>query len=356
MALQYLVGEEFVSRRVHSVSRNRLVPETTLLVQPRCGGLSTIAREGNGMAAASLSITKRMGESFKAGCRLLCRPILPVLPDSVLNRLPFLGRVCVRGPNGLRLRFHTYGPFGKDRIAIKLARRGFWGYEGETVRVFLMLVEQAHAVFDVGANTGLFALLAGKANPHCRIWAFEPVPFIFDMLRGNVRLNQLSNVETVPCAASDVSGETTFYLTRTSVGVPTDSSSCVGFRADVEPIRVPTITVDDYVRQHGVTRLDLVKIDAEAAESKVLKGAAQTIARHRPYIICEVLDNVEHGLAQQMMEALAYVFFHIAPAGLEKRATLSGSLAVDQRNYLLAPREKEAELMGICAKARLPIR
>ena len=49
--------------------------------------------------------------------------ILPILPDALANRLPFLGRVCVHGPDNLRLRFHTYGSHGKDRIAIKLARR-----------------------------------------------------------------------------------------------------------------------------------------------------------------------------------------------------------------------------------------
>jgi FkbM family methyltransferase len=263
--------------------------------------------------------------------------------------------VCVHGPNNLRLRFHTNGPYGKDRIAIKLARRGFWGYEGETIRVFLLLMESAQAVIDVGANTGLFALLAGKANPQCRVWAFEPVPFVFEMLTNNIRLNGLTNVEAIPAAASDATGETTFFVTRTSVGVPTDSSACAGFRADVEPLRVATITLDDYVDRH-LTRLDVLKIDAEAAEQQVVRGAARTIAQHRPYLVIEVLENVDHAYVELMMASLDYAFFHIAPAGLERHEQLRGSLKVDQRNYLLVPREKHASLTARCASAGLPTR
>ena len=94
------------------------------------------------MEALKLSVGKRMGEAVKAGCRFACGPLLPILPDALTNRLPFLGRVHIQGPGDLRLRLHTYGPYGKDRIAIKLARRGFWGYEGETIRVFLALARK----------------------------------------------------------------------------------------------------------------------------------------------------------------------------------------------------------------------
>jgi FkbM family methyltransferase len=301
------------------------------------------------MQSLPISVRKRMGESIKAGCRFLCRPILPMMPDSLANRLPFLGRICVHGPNNLRLRFHTYGPHGKDRIAIKLARRGLWGYEGETIRVFLDLVKEARTVIDIGANTGLFALLAAKAKPTCRVWAFEPVPFIFDMLLKNIGLNQLDNLEPVSSAVSDFVGESTFYITRTNVGIPTDSSSCQGFRDQVEEFRLPTTTLDEFVSRQKIGRLDLLKIDAEAAESKVIRGALKTIERDRPYVICEVLENVDHSFVQQSFQSLQYQFYHITPETLERHASLQGSLNVEQRNYLFVPTEKMKLIAGISA-------
>lgn len=293
------------------------------------------------MPSLPISVRKRMGESIKAGCRWLARPLMPLIPDSLANRLPFLGRVSVQGPGDIRLRFHTHGPHGKDRIAIKLARRGLWGYEGETTRVFLDLVKNAETVIDIGANTGLFALLAARAEPTCRVWAFEPVPFIFDMLQKNVRLNRLSNVETVAAAVTDFVGETTFYITRTNVGIPTDSSSCQGFRAQVDELRLPAITLDEFVSRHGIARLDLLKIDAEGAEAKVLRGGMRTIERDRPFIIGEVLENIDHRYVQETLQSLRYRFYHITPERLKLHAHLQGSLNVEQRNYLFVPAEKD---------------
>ena len=45
-------------------------------------------------------------------------------------------------------------------------------------------------IFDIGANTGIFALVSGAANPKARIFAFEPVSRVFEKLKGNVALNE----------------------------------------------------------------------------------------------------------------------------------------------------------------------
>lgn len=303
------------------------------------------------MAAPKLSVGKKMGEAVKAGCRLLASPILPILPDTLANQFPFLGRICVQGPDNLRVRFHTYGPFGKDRIALKLAKRGFWAYEGETTRIFLPLVEKARCVVDIGANTGLFALLAGKANPACRVLAFEPIPFIFEMLEKNIRLNRLTNVEAVPAAISDATGEATFFVSHTAVGVPTDSSACAGFRTNVHEVRVPTTTLDEMTRKSELPALDVVKIDAEATETQVIRGGIDTLRTHRPYVICEVLENVDQSFVQETFASLDYEFYHIGPERLQLRRSLHGSLADDKRNYLFAPKEKTSSVhaLGIAA-------
>lgn len=307
------------------------------------------------MAMLGRSVRKTVGDSLMATCRRLCRPILPMLPVAMLNRMPFLGRVCIHGPNHLDLLLHTHGSYGKDRIAVKLARNGMLGYEGETIRLFLPLVRQARTVIDVGANTGLFTLLAARANPSCRVHAFEPVPFIYEMLRANIRLNDLTNVEAVPIVVADATGETTFFVTHTRVGIPTDSSSAAGFRRQVDEIRLPTITLDEYARRATLSRIDLLKIDAEATECRVIAGAANLLHDHRPLVICEVLAEVDHAYLQQAFEALDYRFFHIGPTCLEQQSRLRGSLAVDARNYIFVPVEKQAELVKVCQAAAIPM-
>ncbi len=184
-----------------------------------------------------------------------------------------------------------------------------------------------------------------------RVWAFEPVPFIHDMLRANIRLNQIDNLETIQAAVADFNGESTFFITRTSTGIPTDSSSCAGFRSQVEAMRLPTLTLDEHMRRHQIARLDLLKIDAEAAEAKVLRGALETIQRDRPLLICEILENVDHAYLQKTLHALDYLFYHITPERLVPQPRLQGSLNVQQRNYLFVPAHAIGRLTSICAKA-----
>ncbi len=307
------------------------------------------------MQPVSLPAGKMLEEAFKTSCRFLCRPLLRVLPDTVANRFPFLGRVCVHGPQNLRLRFTTHGSHGKDRIACKLARHGFWSYEGDTTRTFLALVRQARIVLDIGANTGLFALAAAQANKDCRVWAFEPVPFIFEMLQSNIRLNQLVNVIAVPVAVSDFVGEIPFYITRTALGIPTDSSAQSGFRPDVEEFKLPATTLDHYVQTHAVPPPDIVKIDAEATELQVLFGAAQTLRKHRPYVICEILPDLDHAEMQRFLEPFGYLTFSMSDSGLQRRSHLEGIPGKGHRNYLFAPAEKEQQLLKVCRREGIAV-
>lgn len=308
------------------------------------------------MQRLSISTPKRIGDFIKAGCRFLCRPILPLLPDQFINRLPFLGRVSIYGPDkSWRLQFHTYGTHGKDRIAIKLARRGLGGYEGETMRVFLALIKETQNIIDIGANTGLFALLAARVQPNSRVLAFEPVPFIFDMLKKNVHLNQLHNLEVSCTAIADFVGESTFYITRTNVGVPTDSSMCQGFRDQVDEYRVPTTTLDEYIKQHSIPSVDLLKIDTESTESKVIGGALEIIQRDQPFIICEVLKNVDHSFIQQTLQAMNYRFYHITPARLHHHTHLIGSLEANERNYVFVPERKHHQFINMCNMAGIQL-
>jgi methyltransferase FkbM-like protein len=84
----------------------------------------------------------------------------------------------------------------------------------------------------------------------------------------------------------------------------------------------------------------VLKIDAEATEAKVIRGGRETLRRHRPFVICEVLDNVDHEFVERTFMDLSYDFYHIGPRWLQRRVVLRGSLAEDQRNYLFVPEEK----------------
>lgn len=145
-------------------------------------------------------------------------------------------------------------------------------------------------VLDIGANDGVFSLIAA-INQHIRCFAFEPAPSTYEILRRNVALNNLEDrVKTFQLALADKKG--TAVLKVPSSG-DEDGFACLGnplrFNDWVE-FEVPVSTVDDFVRDHGIENVDLIKIDTEGCELFVLKGAERVIRKYRPGIFCECQD------------------------------------------------------------------
>ncbi|MCK4292794.1 MAG: FkbM family methyltransferase [Planctomycetes bacterium] len=142
-------------------------------------------------------------------------------------------------------------------------------------------------VLDIGANDGVFSLIAA-INQHIRCFAFEPAPSNYDILQRNIALNNLEGrVKTFQLALADKKG--TAVLKVPSSG-KNDGLACIGsplrFENWVE-CEVPVSTVDDFLKDYGLDRVDLVKIDTEGCELLVLKGAQELIRRCHPNILLE---------------------------------------------------------------------
>ena len=121
-------------------------------------------------------------------------------------------------------------------------------------------------------------------------------------------------------AVSDQVGQTNFYhFGDAESNLPTSSSLSQAFmetdsQANVLPVRVTTL--DEFVANQRIDRVDLVKIDTESTEPAVLRGMKVVLERHRPDIICEVLKNrgSESALEYHLGE-LGYSFFLLTPNG-----------------------------------------
>ena len=134
-------------------------------------------------------------------------------------------------------------------------------------------------VFDVGANQGDFCDDAIKINPNITIHAFEPNPPTYRRLeerfgaRENIRLNNVG--------AADEDGSIEIFDYATGEGTEHASFLREAFEdlyhAEHTASRVPVIRIDDYVREHEIAVIDLLKIDVEGFELPVLSGATESI-------------------------------------------------------------------------------
>lgn len=185
----------------------------------------------------------------------------------------------------------------KDDLSRQWYYWGYKGYEVATVKLFRELAEQKSCIFDIGANVGYYTLLAAlHLTKNQRVHAFEANPKVFKALEHNTELNSFGNVRLEQVVMSDEDGEVCFYLPPEEA--QSNGSLLPGFIGDQKPILTKSIRFDTYCARENIDKVDLLKIDVEGAELKVLKGMGTLLDKWLPDIICEVLEPFDVELDQ----------------------------------------------------------
>ncbi len=176
-----------------------------------------------------------------------------------------------------------------------------------TERAYLkqhLTLREGACVVDVGANIGLFTLFVSRACRASRVFAFEPAPPLFDVLRVNAAL-YAPQAKVFNCGLSDRDGEApfTFYpkasvfsgfraapaedraalqavvrnlLAEHSTAEKSDQAAradeLIADRFESETFTGRLRTLAGVVREEGIERIDLLKVDAEKSELEILRG------------------------------------------------------------------------------------
>ena len=124
---------------------------------------------------------------------------------------------------------------------------------------------------DVGAHIGAFTLVGGKmVGTEGKVLAIEPLPPCAEAIRRNAAMNGMNNVKVYEGALCDYSGR---------IGFQSDSQRSSGWIA-TKPNHVAfetqCWTLDDFFRSAGITRVDVMKLDASGNELAALRGGAKT--------------------------------------------------------------------------------
>lgn len=181
-------------------------------------------------------------------------------------------------------------------------------------------VSPAGVVIDIGAHGGQTAAAFAKLVPKGEVLAFEPSSYTYSVLKRSLSLRRLRHATPVRLALSDRPGEMTLHTPvkpNGQVGYGLASLAPTGKFATYLADSVPVTTLDAYLEAHPRGAIDLIKIDVEGAEHRVLAGAARTIDTHRPALIVEIIDAAsETGTAVwQAMTARGYEGRRLTPDG-----------------------------------------
>ncbi|MEP6968196.1 MAG: FkbM family methyltransferase [Pseudomonadota bacterium] len=146
-------------------------------------------------------------------------------------------------------------------------------------------------VIDIGAHAGQFSKLFARMAPRGRVYAFEPSAYARSLMVPALKLNAIGNVTLLPLGLSDAPGE---IVLRT----PVKASGAVGFGLAHVGARDPSrhtidqavtlTTLDDFIAERGLERLDFIKADIEGWELRALKGGEASLRRFHPALFLEV--------------------------------------------------------------------
>ncbi len=163
---------------------------------------------------------------------------------------------------------------------------------------FLAGVLRAGMTFvDVGANEGYFTLFgARRVGRGGRVLSVEPSSRERAQLESNVRRNRLANVTVVPHALADAPGTARLQIAnKLHGGHNTFGAFAYDDASAVAVEEVPLETLDALVERLKVERVDVIKIDVEGAELKVLNGGRHVLATFRPVLLIEANDAALRG-------------------------------------------------------------
>jgi FkbM family methyltransferase len=239
-----------------------------------------------------------------------------------------------------------------DRTDETLSRALMSGsYEPNETRVMMGIVTSGMTVVDIGANIGYYTLLFARAvGEGGLVYAFEPAPETFALLRRNLHVNKLDRiVELHEEALSDNEGGGELFINEYNKGNNRLYDSG-GMRS--APIRLKRLDDVVPISKH----VDFIKMDIEGAEVLALRGMHKLLARDKPTIVMEYWPrrfkklNTTAEEMFEMLEALGYKFWDIEGETGNICHVTAGEL---QARY---PMDRDGGTNFICSVKQLDVR
>lgn len=184
-------------------------------------------------------------------------------------------RISSQSKHGITFRLDP-----REYVDSFVLREGF--YEEEVLLAILDNLKDNEVFWDVGSNLGLHAITVAKLRKNARVFAFEPVPSLAQLIRETADNNQV-NVSLFETALADRDGEAEFFVHSGNIG----RSSLHNWdkKNGLRPIQVEIARADTLLRTEGIDTPNVIKIDVEGGETEVLQGMEQLLKGSSVYTV-----------------------------------------------------------------------
>ena len=224
-----------------------------------------------------------------------------------------------------------------ERIILSKGLYGAW--EKESLKIWAELSKNCSIIIDIGANTGIYSLIAQNNNPQAKIIAIEPVDINFMVLSQNIKQN-LFPIYTEKIALSDKEGIAKMYMLKDRLNYMTSVNEDryalhpeIRGNMEVVEIEVPIFPYSYIHNKHKLNNLNLIKIDVEGHELKVIKSMLTYLKKYKPLILIEIIGDENGKALDEIFKKIGYCYISIDEVG--KSVVVDKLWDNDHHNFLI---------------------
>lgn len=173
-------------------------------------------------------------------------------------------------PDFAEIQGHKMFLDSRDSLGLSI----FGVHEPLTTKMVKKEVSKGDIVIDIGANIGYYTLIfASLVGENGKVFAFEPDPANFTILKKNIEINGYKNVVLVEKAVSNETNKLKLYLHNSA------ENTIINMNNDYPYIEIDAVRLDDYFIENNLC-INFIKMDIEGAEGKALQGMTNLLKKN----------------------------------------------------------------------------
>jgi len=197
-----------------------------------------------------------------------------------------------------QLQWHGYTVYYRPGTTDPLVLQQVLLKTGRKAEYYLPPKFRPQVIIDIGSNIGGSILYFHARFPNARIVGFEPHPETFDVLKRNV--GTLPGVTIVNCGLGTRSERVSLADESVNFGAFSTKGRPRGHTKPLKMVECDIRPLNDVLQELGISKVDLIKIDCEGAETDVLLGLSPQVLDRCQWIVGELHDAAAFDLLAQL--------------------------------------------------------